>query len=403
MKRRQAIINLGALAGATILPRGAWAATKADWQDILAQARGQHVFFNAWGGSEQINSYIAWAGEQLNALYGLRLTQVKITDTSEVVRRISSEQAANRNQRGSVDALWVNGENFAALKRSGLLFGPFTQNLPNFAYVDTEGKPTTLIDFSEPTNGLESPWGMAQLTFLADNQDTPQPPRSMAALLQWAQANPGAFSYPIPPDFYGTTFIKQAALEVLADSSSLYQPVVDREQAEAQLAPLKQFLDQLHPLLWRSGQQFPSSHGQMLQMYADRELLISFTFNPNDGANRVASGQFAESTYSYQHQAGTIGNTHFIAIPYNSDNSAGAQVLADFMLSPQAQARKADITIWGDPTVLDLNKLNSEQRDLFAASASAPGSLTYPAATLREPHASWVEVIEQYWLQHYGG
>ncbi len=61
--------------------------------------------------------------------------------------------------------MWINGENFAAMKRDGLLGEPFTQDLPNFKWVDTVNKPTTLIDFSVPTDGLEAPWGMAQLTF----------------------------------------------------------------------------------------------------------------------------------------------------------------------------------------------------------------------------------------------
>ena len=399
MNRRQALLNLGLAVPALSLANSALANT--NWSTTVQRARGQQVFFNAWGGSEQINSYIAWAGDQLRARFDLDLMQVKITDTSEVVRRIQSEHAAGRHQGGSVDAIWVNGENFAALKRSGLLFGPFAADLPNFAYVDTEGKPTTLMDFSEPTDGLEAPWGMAQLTFFADKVDDPEPPSSMAKLLQWARANPRAFSYPAPPDFHGVTFVKQAALEQLPDSSILYSPA-DAAQAKQQLQPLKAFLDELHPLLWRSGKQFPSSHGQMLQMYADRELLISFSFNPNDAANRVASSQFADSTYAYQHQVGSIGNTHFIAIPYNSDNTAAAQVAINFLLSPEAQARKADINIWGDPTVLATAKLSEQQRGLFAAPETVPGSLLYPAPALLEPHASWVEVLEDFWLENYG-
>ena len=400
MHRRQALINIALAAPALGLANSALA-NSSNWSTIVEQARGQQVFFNAWGGSEQINSYIAWAAEQLRAQFGVDLTHVKITDTSEVVRRIQSEHAAGRHQGGSVDAIWVNGENFAALKRSDLLFGPFTSNLPNFACVDTKGKPTTLMDFSEATEGLEAPWGMAQLTFFADSVDDPQPPSSMPQLLQWARANPKALSYPAPPDFHGVTFIKQAALEVLPDNSILYSPA-NKAQAAQQLAPLQAFLDELHPWLWRSGQQFPSSHGQMLQMYADRELLISFSFNPNDAANRVASGQFSDSTYAYQHQGGCIGNTHFIAIPYNSDNSAAAQVAINFLLSPEAQARKANINTWGDPTVLDLAKLPEQQRALFATAESVPGSLAHPAPALLEPHASWVEVLEDFWLQNYG-
>ena len=33
-----------------------------DFAAIATRARGQTVYFNAWGGSRQINDYIAWAG-----------------------------------------------------------------------------------------------------------------------------------------------------------------------------------------------------------------------------------------------------------------------------------------------------------------------------------------------------
>ena len=40
----------------------------ADSFDALAdRARGQTVYFNAWGGSPTVNAYIAWAGDQLQA------------------------------------------------------------------------------------------------------------------------------------------------------------------------------------------------------------------------------------------------------------------------------------------------------------------------------------------------
>ena len=49
---------------------------------------------------------------------------------------------------GSVDMVWINGENFLALKRGGLRFGPFAEQLPAYRAVDTVGKPTTRVDFS---------------------------------------------------------------------------------------------------------------------------------------------------------------------------------------------------------------------------------------------------------------
>lgn len=368
------------------------------WSAIEAEARGQTVYFNAWAGSPQINDYIAWAGGELQARHGITLTHVKLADTAEAVRRVRDEVKAA--SQGSADLIWINGENFRVMKQERLLFGPFAEDLPNFAFVDTEGKPTTRIDFAEATEGLESPWGMAQLTFFADGAKLSTPPLSMMELLDLAKSAPGRISYPAPPDFHGTTFVKQVLAETIADRGLL--PVsIEKDAFTAAAAPLFAFLDQLHPHLWREGKQFPQAQAQVKQMLADGELLMGLTFNPNEPANLVATGEMPQSTIAWQHRDGSIGNTHFLAIPVNAQAKAAAQVTANFLLSPEAQARKADLAIWGDPTVLDLDKLTSEQRALFKGE-NAPGAVSAPARTIPEPHGSWVPLIEAAWLERYG-
>jgi len=299
-----------------------------------------------------------------------------------------------------VDLVWINGENFLAMKREGLLFGPFAEQLPSYAYVDTLGKPTTRFDFSEPVEGMEAPWGMAQLTFMADSKRVPAPPKSLAELLAFARANPGRVTYPRPPDFHGSTFVKQVLLDVNAERAALYKPVTPDTFAKA-TAPLWATLDALHPSLWRAGKQFPQHAAAVRQMMADGELLLALTFNPNDAANEIAAKRLAESVVSYQFNSGTIGNTHFLAIPVNARASAGAQVLANFMLSPEAQARKADISVWGDPTVLALPKLPPAERARFVAKA-LPGQVENTAPAIPEPHGSWVDPLEKEWLKRYG-
>ncbi|MCX7346565.1 MAG: ABC transporter substrate-binding protein, partial [Alphaproteobacteria bacterium] len=299
-----------------------------------------------------------------------------------------------------VDLVWINGENFRAMKQDRLLFGPFAEDLPNFALVDTAGKPTTRIDFAEATDGLESPWGMAQLTFFADGARLASPPASMIELADLARANPGRVTYPAPPDFHGTTFVKQVLIETIADPSLL--PLrVDLPQVEAATKPMFAFLDALHPHLWREGKQFPQSQAQLKQMLADGEALMALTFNPNEPANLVAAGELPDTTIAWQHRGGTIGNTHFVAIPVNARGKAAAQITANFLLSPEAQARKADLKVWGDPTVLDVSKLSAADKALFPSQA-LPGSVTDPAPAIPEPHGSWVPLIEAMWLERYG-
>ena len=135
---------------------------------IRKKAKGQTVYWNAWGGSEEINAYISWVGSRVKEDHGVTLKHVKLASTADAVSRVLAEKAAGRSSNGSVDLIWINGENFAKMKENGLLFGPFTENLLNFELVDFLGKPTTLIHFHLPGEGHESPWGMAKLNFVVD-------------------------------------------------------------------------------------------------------------------------------------------------------------------------------------------------------------------------------------------
>ncbi len=375
----------------------AQAQTPATWPTIEAQARGQTVYFNAWGGSEATNAYIDWAAKEVKARYGVTLQHVKVTDTADVVKRVQTEVAAGRRSDGSVDLMWVNGENFRHLKSAGLLYGPWAETLPNWGAVDLN-KPVR-SDFSVPTDGFESPWGTAQLTFIADKKITPTAPHSARQWLQFAQANPGRTSYPKPPDFHGTTFLKQLLIELTPDPAALQQPVSVAGFARA-TAPLWAFLDQLHPLQWRAGKAFPASAAEMHRMLADGELRLSLTFNPNEAANLIASHQLPTTAYSFGFTAGTIGNVHFVAIPVNAKARAGAQVVANFLLSPVAQARKADIVVWGDGSVLNLARLPAALQASF--NRATPGALNDQIPMLAELHASWVEALESEWLKRYG-
>ena len=55
-------------------------------------AKGQTVYFNAWGGDAKINSYIKWAGDILSDRHDIKLVHVKLTDTASAVSRILAER-----------------------------------------------------------------------------------------------------------------------------------------------------------------------------------------------------------------------------------------------------------------------------------------------------------------------
>jgi putative thiamine transport system substrate-binding protein len=372
------------------------------WTDTLTEARGQTIYWNAWGGDEQINAYIAWVGQQVQARFGIQLNHVKLTDTAEAVARVVAEKAAGRTEGGSIDLIWLNGENFAALKSQNLLYGPFVRRLPNFGYVDVTGKPTTVVDFTIPTDGLEAPWGMAQFVFLYDTASVAEPPRSIQALLEWAKAHPGRFTYPAPPEFIGSTFLKHVLLELAADPKVLQEPA-DKADFAAVTAPLWHWLEAIRPNLWRKGAIFPASGPALHQLLDDGEVDFSMAFNPAEASNLIQAGHLPASVRTFILKAGTIGNTHFVAIPFNAAHKPAAMVVADFLMSPEAQAHKQDPRVWGDGTVLDLKALDPADRARFEALPQ--GVATLPPDQLvpvrPEPHPSWMTEIEAEWLRRF--
>ena len=378
----------------------------ADWDAVLKDAKGETVYWNAWGGSQNINAYIGWVGEELQQRFGVKLVHVKLDDTANAVATVVTEKAAGKDTGGTIDLIWINGENFASMKRQGLLYGPgWATQLPNWRYVDAETKPTVTTDFTIPTDGMESPWGMAKLVFFYDSARTDAAglPDSADELLAWAKQQPGRFSYPQPPDFIGSTFLKQVLSEKIADPAKLLEPVKPDEFAGL-TKPLFDYLDQLHPYLWRSAKAFPKDYPSMSQLLADGELDITFAFNPAEASSAIANDLLPDTVRSFTFSGGTLSNTHFVAIPYNAAAKAGALVTANFLLSPEAQARKQDPGIWGDPTVLAMDRLSGEDRARFekldlGIATLKPDEL---GPTLPEPHPSWMAMIEEEWAARYG-
>lgn len=373
------------------------------WPEIVEAAKGQTVYWNAWGGDARINAYIAWVGDKMREEYSITLKQVKLADTADAVSRVLAERTAGKKEGGSIDLIWINGENFAAMKAQNLLYGPFTQALPNFRLVDFDDKPSTLVDFTVPTDGLEAPWGMAKLNFIYDTARVEAMPHSIPELLTWAKAHPGRFTYPAPPDFLGSTFLKQVLIELAPDPAFLQKPVESDAQVEQATRPLWEYLDALHPQLWRGGEIFPANGQAQRQLLDDGAVDIMLSFNPGEASSAIANNLLPDTVRSFVFDKGTIGNTHFVAIPFNANAAEGAMVVANFLMSPAAQAVKQNPEAWGDPTVLSMAKLSDGERHLFdmlpLGIATLPPEALGP--TLLEPHPSWMTRIEADWQRRY--
>jgi putative thiamine transport system substrate-binding protein len=79
-------------------------------------------------------------------------------------------------------------------------------------------------------------------------------------------------------------------------------------------------------------------------------------------------------------------------------------VVANFLMSPEAQAHKARRDVWGDQTVLDVDELPADKRALFEEIERGKATLSPEelGPTLLEPHPTWMTRVEQAWQTRYG-
>lgn len=373
-----------------------------DWAGVLKQARGQTVYFHAWGGEQRINDYIAWAGEECSRRFGVSVQHVKLADTADAVSRIIAEKQSGKLEGGSVDLIWINGANFASLKEKGLLFGPWAESLPSFAFVDPVAKPVVVNDFTLPVEGYEAPWGLAQLVFYADTAQTKHFPKNAAEWLEHAKAHPGRVTYPEPSNFLGASFLKQILVELVADRSVLAKPPADFAGVTK---PLWDWLDAIHPVSWRKAQAFPQNGAELRQLVADREVDFGVSFDPAEASASIAQKDLPDTVRTFVFSGGMIGNAHFTAIPFNAAHKEGAMVFADFLLSPEAQARKQDPKVWGSFTVLETAKMPEADRARFAALDLGIATLSPEqlGPALAEPHGDWMTAIAAEWAKRYRG
>ncbi len=375
---------------------------KASWQEIVQAADGQTVDWYMWGGFPAVNTYVNnYVATQLKAKYNITLRQVPVKDIAEVVSKLVVEKQAGKTSGGNVDLMWINGENFRTCKRHDLLFGPFADKLPNQRFVDW-GKPSVYNDFGTPVDGMESPWGSAQMVMIYDTARTPEPPKSMAQLIDWIRQHPGRFAYPAPPDFTGSVFVRHVFYHHSEDVN-LWQGEYEQKQFEKAASDTYNLLTELKPALWRQGTTYPQSPVRMNTLFADGEIDFSFSYHQAEASRNIQDGLFPPTVRSFVFNEGTISNTHFVAIPYNASDKAAAMVAANFLLSAEAQMEKAKPNVWGDFPALDISRLPMNQQQQFIDLPRGPATLSnqeLQAHQLPEPPSDILIQLEKGWEQH---
>jgi len=341
----------------------------ASWDDVLQQAKGTTVNWYMWGGSDAINAFVDdFYGTVLQDEYGITLNRVPVADTVDAINLVLSEAEAGKTEGGSVDMIWINGENFFTLRQADLLYGPWAQTIPNSTLVDWES-PAVAFDFGVPVEGYESPWSSAQLHFIYDSarmsaEDLPQ---NYDELTAWIEAHPGRFTYIAPGTggYMGTRFVKQVLYHVSGGDEQWlgeWNPDLYEEWAPQ----LWDYLNTWETNLWRSGETYPANENELAQLFANGEVDFAMTQATAGAGPYIAAGLIPETSRAFTFEQYSIGDYNYVAIINNAPNKAAALVLANLLLRPDRQAGHIrPETGFGLGYAIDINRVSDDDRTLL--------------------------------------
>ncbi|MEK3805163.1 ABC transporter substrate-binding protein [Bacillus sp. FSL H8-0547] len=375
------------------------------WEEIEKEADGTTVRMFMWGGDEGINQYIDdWAAPRLKEQYGLNLERVPM-DAPEFLQKLLNEKKAGET-KGSTDIIWINGENFKNAKNSELLYGPFTEKLPNFKKHINGDALDIQYDFGEKTEGLEAPWGKVQFVFHYDGAKVKNPPASLEELKQWAEENPGKFTYPDANDFTGNAFLRHVFYESGGGADRFLKEGFDEELAASSSSDMWTYLNDLKPSLWKKGSAYPNSLTELDRLYSSGEVWMTMGYNEARAESLIEKGIFPETTKSFVLDSGSLGNTHFLGIPFNTQNPEGAMTAINFFMSPEAQLAKHDSTYWGEGMAVDPETFNEEQKKQLKEIERGQSVLPQDVlqkALVPEVDAQYVNWLKENWLNEVAG
>ncbi|MEP2471049.1 MAG: ABC transporter substrate-binding protein [Paracoccaceae bacterium] len=388
------------------------------WADVQARAQDEGtVNLYYWGGSDQINIWMDQIAVAGLAKEGITLNPVRITGTKDAVDLVLTEMGAGKGLgEGSVDAIWVNGENFATLKRQDALFGAFADKVPNSQNIEWNAKdPRSLLnlrDFGVETGNAEMPWSGEQYVCAANTArvDRADLPVTFEGLKTYLAAHPGKFTYVKPPHYEGNTFVQAAVYAHNPDGTGaapFQNSVTDlgAQELARLITPGLEYLKALEPhLLGAQGgsARYAEDATALDEMFLNGEIDMACKFGLYAVAQGLADGTYPEGAEAFVFPEGNmIKNKNYLVIPANAPHPAAALVMTNFMASVDAQATKLKYT--GMPPGVDPWTLNEAEVQVLAD--ASPGLIGVSQAdldgnTAPDTNATLVDVIEATWLEY---
>lgn len=372
------------------------------FDELVEQAKGDKVSFYGWGGDEDRNKWLSQTvAPIIKDKYDINLEIIPM-DIDDILSKLSGEKQAGL-ENGSIDMIWINGENFYSAKENDLLFGPFTQALPNFdKYIDKEDSEIR-NDFGFSIDGYEAPYSKAQLVFINDKAKSIETPANAEEFMDYCKKYKGKVTYPASTDFTGSAFIRTMIYDIVGHEQFANMKA-DKAIVKSEIEPALKYFRELNKYLWNDGKTFPATSGEVDNMFRDGELMMTLNYYPYTAAVGIEKAYYPDSVQTFLFDKGTVGNTNYIAIAKNSAKKAAAMIAINEIISAEIQATQFE-ELRSLP-VISHDKLNDREKYRFSQIDIGKGVLPQDeilSKRLAEMPANIVPIIEELWLEEVVG
>jgi len=381
------------------------------FSDLELAAAGGTVNFWMWNGGARYNKWVdEWLAPRMRSKYQIDVTRAPDpSGAATAVARVAQEVLDGNTDAGSVDLIWINGNNFRNLKSAGNAYCGWAHKLPsgkNYNWFS----PAIAFDFGVPTSGCEMPYNTAQIVFFYHQGSVGSPPRSIPALMNWIRANPGKFQYANPTGgdgFIGAAFIRQVfyyfagaaqggTWEEFLGSSTVNEELY-LARAPLVFTQLKTITDRL------ALTSFPAQDTVVNELFANGTVTINLAYDPSHAGAGILAGTYPNDTMSYVMEDGTISNTNFVGIPNNAANKAAALVTANMVASLEGAFTRAQPEYIGSLPAYDATSATFQASgwdaafDYIDAHASVPSQAELVGGRLSELSSDYKDRINSDW------
>ncbi len=380
-----------------------------DWDAVLEAASGTTVTYIGYGQTAAYNDYFNNVfAPTLKEKYDLDFDYVQVDNTVDIITLWLDEKQAGLDEgEGTTDCGWLSGPYFSDAKDADLMWGDYLQYLPNMQYYNEDTVGIATVDGLE-IEGTMSLFASAFETFIYDSSRIAEEdvPHNATELLAYAQANPGRVTYPALPDYHGSYAARALVMDICGSDCFTSMPEdITADEMRERIADGLSYLRQLNKYLWNEGSTYPSSYSDWVTMFADGST--DFIYGDAWVQSIIEAGSVPDTTKSIAWD-NTITTPHFLAIPWDCPNLAGALVMCNEFLDIEGMCERGSTGYPPATECMNLDTLSDEQLAAIEECEEKYGSNSPSLEELAEVASpdmpAWTKsLFEEIWLNDVSG